>query len=318
MRSRKPSSKYDSDEMDACTDGYVAFVLEAVAQARLICKDPLVLIEQQLDFSGYVPEGFGTGDAIVIADGTLHIIDFKYGQGVLVEAEGNPQMMLYALGALAQWSHLYEIGEVAMTVYQPRRENVSTWVISKGGLYLWAEEVLVPKAALAFKGEGDFSPGEHCRFCRAATKCRARADANLALARFEFALPPVLTDDEIAGILGLLDDITSWANDIKDYALTSALFGKEWPGFKVVSGRSVRRFTDEDAVAEAAKEAGYTDIWRKSLITLTDFEKLMGKAKFQDILGGLVTKPPGKPALVPDTDKRPALELSSAADDFRE
>jgi hypothetical protein len=317
LRSRKPTSKYDSDEMDAYTDGYVEFVLEVIAQARLSCTDPLVLIEQRLDFSDYVPEGFGTGDCIVIADGTLHVIDFKYGQGVLVEVEGNPQMMLYALGALAQWAHLYEIQEVAMTIYQPRRENVSTWAAPKGGLYLWADEVLAPKAALAFEGKGDFIPGEHCRFCRAAVKCRTRAEEKLALARFEFALPPVLSDEEIAGILERLDDITSWANSLKDYALTSALSGKQWPGFKLVSGRSNRKFTDEDAVAEAANEAGYTDIWRKSLITLTDFEKLMGKARFGEVLGGLVEKPPGKPALVPEMDKRPAIS-NSAQQDFKE
>jgi hypothetical protein len=318
MRSRKPSSKYDSEEMDACTDGYVAFVLEVIEQARLTCKDPLVLIEQRLDFSGYVPEGFGTGDCVIIADGTLHIIDFKYGQGVLVEAEGNPQMMLYALGALAEWAHLYEIDEVSMTIYQPRRENVSTWSVPKGGLYLWVEEALAPKAALAFKGEGDFCPGEHCRFCRVATTCRARAEENLELARCEFALPPVLSDDEIESILGRLDGLISWATDIKGYALQAALGGKEWGGFKLVSGRSNRRYTDEDAVAEAAKDAGYTDIWRKSLITLTDMEKLMGKAKFKEVLGGLVEKPPGKAALVSEADKRPTLELQSAIDDFSE
>jgi hypothetical protein len=317
MRSRKPASKYDSDEMGIHTDGYVEFVLEVIQQAKLSCADPLVLVEQRLDFSSYVPGGFGTGDCIVIADGTLHIIDLKYGQGVLVEAEGNPQMMLYALGALSEWAHLYEIGEIAMTIYQPRRENVSTWVIPKGGLYLWAEEVLAPKAALAFKGEGEYSPGEHCRFCRAAVRCRARAEENLALARFEFALPPVLADDEIADILGKLDDITSWANDIKGYALTSALAGKEWPGYKLVEGRSNRRYSNEDAVAEAARGAGYTDIWRKSLITLTGMERLMGKTKFSEVLGGLTCKPPGKPTLVPETDKRPAMKTNTAKDDFQ-
>ena len=317
LRSRKPTSKYDSDEMDSHTDGYVEFVLEVIEQAKLSCADPLVLIEHRLDFSPYVPDGFGTGDCIVIADGTLHIIDLKYGQGVLVESEGNPQMMLYALGALSEWSHLYEIDEVSMTIYQPRRENVSTYTVPKGGLYLWADEILVPKADLAFKGEGDYCAGEHCRFCRAAVKCRARAEEKLALARFEFALPPVLSDDEIAGILGRLDDVTSWANDIKDYALASAIGGREWPGYKLVAGRSNRRYSNEDAVAKTAKEAGYSDIWRKSLITLTDMERLMGKSKFSEVLGGLIERPPGKPTLVPDTDKRPAITTNSAKDDFQ-
>jgi hypothetical protein len=312
LRSRKPTSDYDSDEMDAYTDGYVQFVLEAIEQARLSCADPLVLIEQRLDFSRYVPEGFGTGDALIISDGTLHIIDLKYGMGVVVEAEGNPQMMLYALGALEAFDPLYEISDVAMTVYQPRRENIATWTVPKGGLYLWAEDVLLPRAALAFEGEGDYRPGAHCRFCRAEARCRARAEEKLELAKHEFALPPVLTDEEIANILGKLDDITSWANDIRAYALDAALsHGKQWPGFKLVEGRSNRRYANEEAVADAAKGAGYSDIWKRSLITLTEMERLMGKKKFQEVLGGLIEKPPGKPTLVPETDKRPAINTSA-------
>ncbi|MDR1422671.1 MAG: DUF2800 domain-containing protein [Coriobacteriales bacterium] len=256
MRSRKPVSKYESDEMDAYTNGYVEFVTETVKQARLSCPDPLVLIEQRLDFSRYVEGGFGTGDSIVIADGTLHIIDLKYGMGVVVEAEGNPQMMLYALGALEAFDPLYDINEVTMTIYQPRRENVATWSVPKADLYLWAQDVLLPKAVLAFEGGGEYEPGEHCRFCRAEARCRARAEEKLSLAKYEFAMPPILTDEEIGGILGKLDDITSWANDIKAYALDAAInHGKEWPGFKLVEGRSNRRYSDKDAVAGAVSAA---------------------------------------------------------------
>ena len=319
LRSKKPVSKYDSDEMDSYTDGYVEFVLELIEQAKQTCPDPKVLIEQHLDFSQYVPDSFGTGDCLIIADGALHIIDFKYGQGILVEAENNPQMKLYALGALELFDGIYDIDMVSMTIYQPRRENVSTHKVDKESLYQWADEVLKPTAGLAFDGGGEYRSGDWCQFCRAAVKCRARAEEKLSLARFEFAPPPLLTDGEIEEILSKLDDLTAWANGIKAYALEAAVSrGKEWSGFKLVEGRSNRKYIDEDAVAEAAKAAGYRDIYRQSLITITEMERLMGKVKFQRILGGLIEKPPGKPTLVPLSDKRPAMNTSNAKTDFTE
>ena len=319
MRSRKPVSKYDCDEMDGYTDGYVEFVLEQFAQAKLECADPLVLIEQRLDFSCWVPEGFGTGDCLIVADKLLHIIDFKYGQGVLVEAEENPQMMLYALGALRLFDSLYDITEVSMSIYQPRRENVSTWTISVDELNAWAENTLKPKAELAHKGEGEYLPGSWCQFCKAAVKCRARAEEKLQLARFEFAPPPLLSDKEIEDILAKLDDLTKWASEIQAYAQDAAVnHGKVWQGFKLVATRTNRRYTDEGAVIQAAKDAGYTDIFRKSLIPITEMEKLMSKKEFNRILGSLVEKPQGRPTLVPVTDKRPALTNTGAGDDFTE
>ena len=319
MRSRKPVSKYDCDEMDAYTDGYVEFVLEQLAQAKLECSDPLVLIEQRLDFSCWVPEGFGTGDCLIVADKLLHIIDFKYGQGVLVEAEENPQMMLYALGALRLFDSLYDITEVSMSIYQPRRDNVSTWTISVDELNAWAENVLKPKAELAHKGEGDYLPGPWCQFCKAAVKCRARAEEKLQLARFEFAPPPLLSDEEIEDILTKLDDLTKWASEIQAYAQDAAVnHGKAWKGFKLVATRTNRKYTDEEAVIQAAKDAGYTDIFKKSLIPITEMEKLMGKKNFTSILGSLVEKPQGRPTLVPETDKRPALKKTGAGEEFTE
>ena len=319
MRSRKPVSKYDCDEMDAYTDGYVEFVLEQLAQAKLECADPLVLIEQRLDFSCWVPEGFGTGDCIIAADKLLHIIDFKYGQGVLVDAEKNPQMMLYALGALRLFDSLYDIAEVSMSIYQPRRENVSTWTISVDELNAWAENVLKPKAELAHKGEGEYLPGSWCQFCKAAVKCRARAEEKLQLARFEFAPPPLLSDEEIEDILTKLDDLTKWASEIQAYAQDAAVnHGKAWKGFKLVATRTNRKYTDEEAVIQAAKDAGYTDIFKKSLIPITEMEKLMGKKNFTSILGSLVEKPQGRPTLVPETDKRPALKKTGAGEEFTE
>ena len=292
MRSKKPVSKYDCDEMDAHTDAYVEFVLEALAEARQVCKDPLVLIEQKLDFSCYVPDGYGTGDCVIVADHLLHIIDFKYGQGVLVDAAENPQMMLYALGALRLFDSLYDIDTVSMSIFQPRRENVSTWTITVDELLAWAENTLKPKAELAFNGEGEYIPGSWCTFCKAAVKCRARAEAKLQLARYEFALPPLLTDAEIEDILLRLDDLTKWANEIQAYAQDAAInHGKVWHGFKLVESRSNRKYTDEAAVAQAANAAGYHDIYKKSLITITERERRRGKKTFAEVIGGLVEKP---------------------------
>ena len=318
-RSKRPVSDYNCDEMEECTDAYAEYVIEQYEEAKKSCKDPIILIEQRLDFSCYVPDGFGTGDCIIISDDTLHIIDFKYGLGVLVESEENPQMMLYALGALGIYDALYDIKNVSMTIFQPRRENISTWTIPVEQLKTWAEEEVIPKAQMAYNGDGEYIPGEWCTFCRAATKCRARAEEKLKLARYEFKLPPLLTDAEIEEVLSVLPDLTKWANEITAYATDAAInHGKEWNGFKVVEGRSVRKYRDEVKVAEAAKEHGYTDIYRQSLIPMTEMQKLMGKTEFEEILGALIYKPPGKLTLVPNTDKRPAVNVSNAKNEFNE
>jgi len=319
MRSKRPISDYDSDEMGECTDAYVEFVMEQVELARNSCNDPIILIEQHLDFSCYVPDGFGTGDCVVIADDRLHIVDFKYGMGVLVDAVDNPQMKLYALGALEIYDSLYDINEISMTIFQPRRENVSTWTVPVDELKAWAEEELKPKAVKAFNGEGEYLPGEWCTFCKAAVRCRARAEEKLKLAQTEFKMPPLLTDNEIEEILFILPDLTKWANEITAYATDAAVnHGKEWNGFKVVEGRSVRKYKDENAIAEKAVASGFKDIYRKSLIPMTEMQKLMGKTKFEEILGSLIYKPPGKPSLVPNSDKRPAMNVADAKNEFNE
>ena len=318
MRSKRPVSDYDSDEMQEHTDAYVEFVLEQLEIAKQTCKDPIILIEQKVDFSDYVPDGFGTADCLIVSDDKLHIIDFKYGLGVLVEAEENPQMKCYALGALAIYDSLYDITEVSMSIFQPRRENVSTWTVPVEDLRTWAEEELKPKAEMAIRGEGAFCAGEWCQFCRAAVKCRARAEEKLKIAQEEFKLPPLLTDEEIEELLPILPDITKWANDIAAYALESAVHhGKEWNGYKVVEGRSNRKYSDENAVAKAAKEHGYTDIYKQSLITITEMQKLMGKKDFEEIIGGLLIKPQGKPTLVPVTDKRQPMNVADVKNDFK-
>lgn len=319
MRSQRPISEYNSDEMEECTDAYVDFVMEQVELARKSCTDPIVLIEQRLDFSCYVPDGFGTGDCVIISDDRLHIVDFKYGLGVLVDAVDNPQMKLYALGALGIYDHLYDIKEVSMTIFQPRRENVSTWTIPVEELKGWAEEELKPRADKAFNGEGEYIPGPWCTFCKAANRCRARAEEKLKLAEKEFKMSPLLTDAEIEEILLILPDLTKWANEITAYATDAAVnHGKEWNGFKVVEGRSVRKYKDEGAIAEKAVAGGYKDIYRKSLIPLTEMQKLMGKSKFEELLGDLIYKPPGKPTLVPNSDKRPAMNVADAKNEFNE
>ena len=241
MRSKKPVSQYDSDEMDGFTDDYVQFVKEAIAEAKQYCKDPIVLIEQRLDFSCYVPEGFGTGDCLIVADKLLHIIDFKYGQGIVVESENNPQMMLYALGALRLFDHLYDIDTVSMTIFQPRRENISTWTIPVDALIEWAEKTLKPKAELAFSGKGEYAVGSWCQFCKAAVKCRARAEAKLELARYEFRLPPLLTDDEIEDILSKLDDLQKAINWWHRVPTANTATRKQSP--KLLSRLATRIFT---------------------------------------------------------------------------
>ena len=317
IKAKDPTTKltYFNDEMDECATGYAAYIMELVEMAKQNCADPVVLIEQRLDFSKYVEEGFGTGDAVVIADGTLHIVDYKHGQGVLVEADDNPQMKLYALGALELFDGIYDIDHVSMTVYQPRRDNISTHTVFKESLYQWAEEVLKPAAELAYAGEGEFNCGDWCQFCKAKHDCRKRAERNLELAKHDFKLPQLLEDDEIESILAKIDDLVSWASDIKDYAMQSALSGKHWNGWKLVEGRSNRKYINESAVADTVSTAGF-DPYEHKVMGITAMEKTLGKARFAELLGGLVEKPQGKPTLVPESDKRPAM--NTAKQDFND
>ena len=304
-----------SEEMEDCANGYAAYILELVEAAKETCAAPVVLIEQRVDFSRWVEQGFGTSDAIIISDRTLRVIDYKHGLGVLVEADNNPQMMCYALGALELFDAIYDIDSVAMTVYQPRRQNVSTFEMSKDDLYRWAEEVLKPTAELAFAGDGNFLCGEWCGFCKAKHECRARAEANLLLAQYDFKLPPLLEDSEIEVILSRADQLVSWVNDIKEYALQQAISGKDWTGFKLVEGRSNRRYTNEAAVTQVVTNAGF-DPYERKLLGITAMQKLLGKSRFEELLSAYIEKPQGKPTLVPESDKRPVM--NNAKTDFME
>lgn len=307
---------YFNQEMADCSDMYAQYVMEQVQKAKEKCKDPIVLVEQRLDFSKWIPEGFGTGDCVIVADETLTVIDFKYGVGILVEAENNPQMMCYALGVLSIFDGIYDIKEITMTIFQPRREHVSTFTISKEALLSWAEETLAPTAQLASKGEGEFKAGSHCQFCKVKATCRKRAEYNLELARYDFEMPANLKDEEIEVILSKADELISWAGDIKEYALQQAVGGKEWKDWKLVEGRSNRRYVNETAATDKVQSAGY-DPYEHKILGITAMTKLLGKTKFEELLGGLIEKPQGKPTLVPMSDKRPAMK-NTAVNDFKE
>ena len=308
---------YDA-EMQICAEEYRNYVLEQIEAAKEFCKDPQVMIEQRLDFSRWVENGFGTGDCVIVADEVLQIIDYKHGLGVLVSAGdeehgGNSQMMCYALGALEAFGDIYDINQIKMTIFQPRRDNVSTYTISKDDLLKWAEEVLAPTAQLAYTGKGEFKAGDHCQFCKVKATCRKRAEYNLELAKYDFEMPATLDDIEIAAILAKVDEMISWGNDIKEYALQQAQSGVHFDGWKIVEGKSNRKFTDEAAVVFKVKDAGY-DPYEKKLLGITAMSTMLGKKKFEELLGELVYKPPGKPTLVPESDKRPAM--NTAIDDF--
>ena len=304
-----------NEEMEDCAAGYAAYVSELLETAKQTCADPVVMIEQRVDFSRWVKEGFGTADCIVIADGVLNICDYKNGQGCLVLADRNPQMMLYALGALEIFDGIYDIDTVRMTIYQPRKSNISVYEMDKADLYEWANSELTQKAQLAYEGQGSFSCGEWCRFCKAKAECRERAEANLALARYEFQTPALLADEEIADILGKVDALTAWASDVKEYALQQAISGTAFPGWKLVEGRSNRKYTSESAVAAAVEGAGF-DPYEKKLLGITAMQKMLGKSRFEELLAPYIEKPQGRPTLVRSSDKRP--EWNTAKNDFME
>ena len=304
-----------NEEMEECAAGYAAYVVELLETAKQTCSDPVVMIEQRVDFSRWVQEGFGTADCILIADGVLNIVDYKHGKGVEVSAVANPQMKLYALGALEIFDGIYDIDAVRMTIFQPRKSNVSIDELDKDALLTWADTELTEKAQLAYEGQGNFSCGEWCRFCKAKAECRERAEANLALARYDFQSPALLDDEEIAGILGKVDALTAWASDVKEYALQQAISGKEWTGWKLVEGRSNRKYTSEADVAAAVESVGL-DPYERKVLGVTAMQKLLGKTRFEELLSPYIEKPQGKPTLVLESDKRPAM--NTAKNDFME
>lgn len=296
---------------------YVDTCMEKVAEAKAKTPDALFKIEQRLDFSEWVPEGFGTGDFVIIADETMEICDLKYGKGVPVSAIDNKQMRLYALGAIAEFSFLYDIEKIKMTIIQPRLDSISTDEMMIEELLTWAEEELKPIAKLAYEGKGDFCAGDHCKFCRAKAICKARANKNMELAKYDFQEPNTLDNNDIAFILSRADELIKWAADVQEYALGQALQGEEFDGFKVVEGRSNRRWTDESKIGEILLGQGFLEnvIYTKKLTGITNMEKAIGKKEVTRLLGDYIIKPQGKPTLAPITDKRPVY--NSAEADFK-
>ncbi len=307
---------YYNKEMEDCTEEYRNYINELLTVYD--GRKPLMFVEQRVDFSRFVKEGFGTSDCIIIDNDTIYVVDFKYGTGVKVDALNNTQMMIYAIGALEMFDGIFDINHVVMTIFQPRLNNISTFEMTKGELYNWAFTVLKPAADMAYQGAGDFKCGEHCRFCKAKSNCRARAEYNLKLAQYDFKMPATLEDIEIESLLGKLDMLIDWAEDIKTYALDQAVQGKKWRGYKIVEGRSNRKYTDDKAVADKVTKAGY-DPYEKKVLGITAMSKLLGKKKFEELLSGLVEKPQGKPTLVSESDDRPEMNIAvNAAKDFEE
>ena len=307
------------DEMDKFTDVYLEYIQELVHSYS--CS-PAVMVEKKVDFSQYVPEGFGTADCIVIAEGTMHIIDFKYGKGVAVSAENNPQMKLYALGAYLEYSMLYPIEKIKMAIVQPRLENeASESEIFVAELMDWAENVVKPLAEKAYKGEGTYIAGNHCRFCRAKATCRERARMNLEASKFEMKTGALLSDTEVGEALKMAQDLAKWAEDLKEYALTESLKGKIIPGWKAVEGRSVRAFKDTDLAIKTIIDSGIEEalLYERKQLTLAQIEKLLGAKQFKELVGELVEKAPGKPTLVLETDKREKIvNRITAEEDFND
>jgi hypothetical protein len=297
---------------------YIEYIQERYLEEKHTFGSCSILLEQRLNYSDYVPEGFGTGDVILMYGDTVEVIDLKFGKGVAVYAEENPQLRLYGLGALKNYGDIYDPKTIKMTIHQPRLDHVTTETLSIGDLLDWAENIVKPAAIKAYAGEGDYVTGDHCRFCKVAAICRARADENLALAKMEFRSADVLSADEIAEVLKKAPGLSAWVNAVSEYALDQALAGVNFEGFKIVEGRSVRQYKDADAVVARVLANNYEEamIFERKLITLTAMEKLIGKKKFPEVLGDLVIKPQGKPTLVPEEDPRPVF--SSAATDFAE
>lgn len=304
-----------NEEMEDCAAGYAAYVTELLETAKQTCSDPVVLIEQRVDFSRWVQDGFGTADCIIIADGVLNIVDYKHGKGVKVSAEGNTQLFLYSLGALEIFDGIYDIETVRMTIFQPRLSNISISEVSKTTLLEWADTELTQKAKMAYEGQGEFHCGEWCRFCKVKAECKERAEANLALDKYDFEEPALLDDEEIADILGKVDALTAWAADVKEYALQQAVSGKEWSGWKLVEGRSNRKYNNDAVVAATVEGAGF-DPYERKVLGITAMQKLLGKSRFEELLAPYIEKPQGKPTLVPESDKRPAI--NTAKNDFME
>lgn len=308
-----------TDEMEGEVDKYVEIVMEAFAVAKARTPDAKLLIEEHVDFSHLVEKGFGTGDVCIVADGFLDVIDLKYGKGVKVDADNNPQLMLYGSGALRNFEMMYDIHTVNLVIVQPRLDHLSEWKISTEKLIEWGEKEVKPKAAKAYQGKGLQKAGDHCKWCKVKAMCATLAAKNVKLAQHDFKDPHLLTESQVLEVYKQQPMLVDWVNSVAEYLLGQALKGKKWPGLKLVEGRSIRKWTDEKKVQEALIENLFDekDFTTTKLQGITAVEKLVGKSEFPTILGNLVIKPQGKPTLVPMSDKRPAMGIEQAKEDFK-
>ena len=316
-RTRVP--KATDPEMEDCTTAYRDFVEEEWNALKAYTPDTDMFIEQELDLTEWIPEGIGTSDCVLVSDTVLEVIDFKYGKGVRVDAENNPQLRLYALGVAQRFSVMYDFDKVESVVFQPRLNHISKETIMLEDLLRWGDEVIKPKAQQAYKGEGEFSVGEHCRFCRAAAVCRARAEEAFKIVDHEKVDPPLLSDDEIPDILDKLDTAESWIAAIRAYAKSKAVNeGVKWRGYKLVEGRTQRRIADPIKAIEAIEAAGFDaeEVTTTKLKGLSDLERIMTKARFNEVLGEYIVKPKGEPVLVRESDKR--AEYNPIEEAFKE
>jgi len=297
----RPGMTYYTREMEEAAQGYVQFIREKLEAWKAKGIAPAVFVEQRVDLRAYIPESMGTSDCVMVADDEIEIIDFKYGMHRVPAS--SLQLRIYALGACELFRNLYDFSRVRMTIYQPRLGAVDEASMMADDLYAWAETELKPRAELAFAGQGDYCVGEWCRNCRARRTCRELAAHQLEIAKYEFTEPPLLSDEEIADVLSRVDDLVSWATGVKEYALQAAVDGRRFAGWKLVEGKSIRRFTDDSAAADRLVAAGL-DPYEKRMIGLAGLEKQLGKKKFASLLSDLVVRPQGKPMLVPVSDKR--------------
>ena len=310
-------NKFYCSEMESAVQEYTEAIEERYMEAKARSTDAILLLEEKLDFTEWVPEGYGTGDVVLISDGILEIIDLKYGKGKPVSAYDNPQIRLYGLGAWAAYNYLYDIEEIRMTIIQPRLDSITTDTMAVDALLEWAETTVKPAATLAFAGEGEYKSGDHCQWCKVKGNCRSRADENMKAIEHEFKDPALLSNDEIGSILFIAQQLKSWAKDVEDYAYDQVLKGEKIYQWKLVEGRANRSIVDAEVAKENLKAAGFKEdqfLKPQELKGVGDLEKLIGKKNFATVMGELVIKPQGKPVLVPETDRRP--ELNSIEKDF--
>lgn len=324
INSRLKLLKQDSDFYSQEMDDYIAAYCDLVEEHFNHYENATIELEQRVDYGKWVPEGYGTSDVVILSENTIEIIDLKYGKGVPVDAYLNPQLMLYALGAVDKYDLLYDFHTVRMTVIQPRLDNVSSFEIDKEELLYWADNYVAPRAIQAWEGNGEWTiTDDVVKFSKVRAQLRPRAERNFQLIdKYDFKEAPLLEKDEIAEILDRAAEIKKWLEHVESYALAQALAGEEFPGYKIVAGRSVRKISDEESLAMMLEVEGYEEkdfLKPRTLQPIGQLEKLVGKKKFEELAHEFVIKPEGKPVLVPATDKRPALNsMESAIKDFEE